>query len=558
MAFQYSFEMVYLGQNDGVLLIRMTEMKKSEGEVKQVCRDVVVYGGTSAGVVAGVKAARMGRSVVVIEPTRFLGGLTTGGLGATDSGDESVIGGISREFYRRVKKHYDNDASWNWQKKEEYKPYDPEGDALFRFEPKVATKIFNDMISEAGVDVVFGERLNRGADGIRMNDGRIEEIVMESGRIFKGGVFIDATYEGDLMALAGVEYHVGREPNSKYGETLNGVQTGQAIYHQFMRDVDPYIMPGDPSSGMLQGVHADGPGEEFSGDDRIQAYNYRMCLTNHPGNRASYVKPEGYDPMHYELLARYLEAMPEWDDIYALHTAMPNCKTDTNNRGGFGTDFIGMNYGYPEGSYAERESIIREHETYQKGLMWFLAYENEPRVPPTLREKVLLWGPAKDEFLDSENWPRQLYIREARRMVSDYVHTEHDCRSQRETPESVGMGSYTMDSHHTQRYVDAGGHVRNEGDVQVKTGGPYRISYRSIRPKAEECSNLLVPVCVSSSHIAFGSVRMEPVFMILGQSAATAACIALENGVAVQDVDYTELRVRLLEDGQILEKRRAD
>ena len=533
-------------------------MNGSDGDVKRLRWDVVVYGGTSGGVVAGVQAARMGRSVVVIEPTLFLGGLTTGGLGATDSGDKSVIGGISREFYRRVKKHYDDDASWNWQKKEEFKPFDPEGDALFRFEPKVAAKIFNDMISEAGVDVVFGERLDLGPDGVKMNDGRIKEIVMESGSVFGGGVFIDATYEGDLMAIAGVEYHVGREANSKYGETLNGVQTGKAIYHQFMRDVDPYVRPGDPSSGLLQGVHDGGPGEEFSGDNRIQAYNYRMCLTDLPENRVAYTKPGGYDPMHYELLARYLEAMPEWDDIYSLHTAMPNRKTDTNNRGGFGTDFIGMNYGYPDGSYAGRERIIREHETYQQGLMWFLAYENDSRVPPTLREKVLRWGPAKDEFLDSDNWPRQLYIREARRMVSDYVHTEHDCLSQRETPESVGMGSYNMDSHHTQRYVDAGGHVRNEGDVEVSPGGAYKISYRSIRPKAKECRNLLVPVCVSSSHIAFGSVRMEPVFMILGQSAATAACIALEDGVAVQDVNYSKLRARLLEDGQVLEKQRGD
>jgi len=361
-------------------------------------------------------------------------------------------------------------------------------------------------------------------------------------------MFIDATYEGDLMARSGVEYTLGREPNSRYGETLDGVQTRQARSHQFTRPVDPYVRAGDPASGLLPGIHPGPPGEEGSGDRRIQAYCFRMCLTDLPANRAAFPKPEGYDPRQYELLLRYLT--PEWNDVFGNHQRMPNRKTDTNNHGAFGTDAIGMNYDYPEGDYATREWIVRRHETYQKGLMWFLA--NDPRVPEPVRRRVARWGLAKDEFTDNGNWPHQIYVREARRMLGEYVVTEQDCRGRRLAADPVGMGSYNMDSHNVQRYVTAAGHVRNEGDVEVNPGGPYLISYRAIRPKPGQCPNLLVPVCLSSSHIAYGSIRMEPVFMILGQSAATAAVQALEAGRPVQDIDYPKLRARLERDGQVL------
>ena len=510
--------------------------------------DVVVYGGTSAGAVAAVQAARMGKTAIVIEPSQHIGGLTSGGLGRTDTGNKTVIGGVSREFYQRLKKYYDNDANWHQQTKEQYRGYSASADAIWGFEPKIAEATYHQMLTEAKVPVVKGQRLDL-RDGVTMKDGRITSIRMESGEVYSGKMFIDATYEGDLMAKAGVTYTVGREANSQYDETLNGVQTRNAVKHQFTRRIDPYVEQGKPKSGLLPRIHAGQPGEEGAADHRVQAYCFRMCLTDDKDNMVPYPKPDGYDARQYEVLLRYLT--PRWNDIFGNHQPMPNRKTDTNNHGAFGTDNIGMNYDYPDGDYATRERIIREHEVYQKGLMWFLA--NDRRVPQEVRARVNRWGLAKDEFVDNGNWPHQLYIREARRMVSDYVTTENDCRRRRICEDSVGLGSYNMDSHNVQRYITSEGFVLNEGDVQVSPGGPYAISYRSIVPKRGEAKNLLVPVCVSSSHIAFGSIRMEPVFMILGQSAATAAVLAINDSMAVQDVPYDKLRERLLEDKQVLD-----
>lgn len=510
--------------------------------------DLVVYGGTSAGVTAAVQMAREGKSAIIIEPSQHVGGLTSGGLGRTDSGNKRVIGGMSREFYQRLHQHYSKDSSWKNQAKESYSGYHPKDDAIWGFEPKVAEMVFREMLAEAGVEVVYGERLDR-KNGVTKNGPVIASMAMESGKVFEGKIFMDATYEGDLMAASGVNYHVGREPNSKYGESLNGVQSLRARSHQFMDGVDGYVRKGDPSSGLLPGIQAGGPGEEGEGDDKVQAYCFRMCLTDDPKNSVPFPKPEGYDPARYELYLRYIQA--GWRTVWGNHKPMPNRKTDTNNHGGFSTDHIGMNWDYPEAGYARRAEIIKDHEVYQKGLFWFLC--NDPRVPEDLRSEISKWGLSKDEFIDNGNWPHQLYIREARRMVSDYVNTELDCFRKRETPESIGMGSYNMDSHHVQRYVDEKGQVKNEGDVQVSPGGPYKISYRSIRPRREECTNLIVPVCLSSSHIAYGSIRMEPVFMVLGQSGAVAAAIAIDGKMAVQDVPYEKLRMRLLELKQVLE-----
>jgi hypothetical protein len=510
--------------------------------------DLVVYGGTSAGVTAAVQMAREGKTAIIIEPSQHVGGLTSGGLGATDSGNKTVIGGISREFYQRLHKHYSQELAWKNQTQESYAGFSAKSDSIWGFEPKVAEQVYRGMLKEAGIEVVFGERLNR-ETGVKKNGTQIVSITMESGRVFEGKIFVDATYEGDLLAAAGVGFHVGREANSKYGESLNGVQTVRARSHQLVDGIDGYVKKGDPTSGILPGIQEGGPGQEGEGDHRVQAYCFRMCLTDDPANRVPFPKPEGYDPMRYELYLRFIEA--GWRTVWGNHKPMPNRKTDTNNHGGFSTDNIGMNYDYPEASYERRAEIIKEHEVYQKGMMWFLC--NDPRVPRDLQDNISKWGLAKDEFTDNGNWPHQLYIREARRMVSDYVNTELDCFRRRETPESIGMGSYNMDSHHVQRYIDEKGQVKNEGDVQVSPGGPYKISYRAIRPKREECTNLLVPVCLSSSHIAYGSIRMEPVFMTLGQSAAVAASIAIDEKIPVQDVDYAKLRPRLLELKQVLE-----
>ena len=514
--------------------------------------DAVVYGGTSAGVAAAVQVKRMGKTVVLIEPTRRLGGLTTGGLGQTDIGNKAAIGGIAREFYGRVRKHYNSPAAWKWQQPPRYADSGQTRTAkaetaMWTFEPSAALKIVNDLVSEAGVEVLYGERLDRHS-GVKKEGPRIVAITMESGRTLRGRVFLDATYEGDLMAAAGVAYAVGREANSRYAETLDGVQTKQAIFHQFVPGVDPYVVKGDPKSGPLPFIDPDGPGKDGEGDRRVQAYCFRMCLTDHPDNRIPFKKPEGYNELWYESLLRNFEAgekgMP-W-----INSPMPNRKTDTNNRTAVSTDFIGQNYDYPDASYAEREKIVARHRLYQQGLMWTLA--NHPRVPDRIRKEVARWGMCKDEFVEGEGWQEQLYIREARRMIGQYVMTQHECQGRRVAEDTVGLAAYTMDSHNVQRCVDAQGHLRNEGDVEVGGFPPYPISYRAIVPKTRECDNLLVPVCLSASHIAFGSIRMEPVFLVLGQSAATAACHAIDQGRSVQEVDYPKLRQRLLDDKQIL------
>lgn len=517
--------------------------------------DIVVYGGTSSGVAAAIQASRMEKTVIIVEPGRHIGGLTASGLGWTDSGNKAVVGGISREFYRRVKRHYDDPSAWTHEERDGYERYRPDDDAMWTFEPHVAETIFEEWLAEHGVSVVFGERLDR-RRGIAKSASlppRIVSVRMESGRMYRGGMFIDATYEGDLMAAAGVSYTVGREANSKYGETLNGVQRARNVHnHRFTVEVDPYLKPGNSSSGLLPGIEPGPLPLDGQDDHRIQAYCFRLCLSHVPENRVPFPMPEGYAEKDYELLLRNFET----GDLRFPMTLdrMPNGKTDTNNSGAVSTDFIGQNDRYPEATYEERARIVQAHERYQKGLLWTLA--NHPRVPREIRERMSRWGLAKDEFADNGHWPPQLYVREARRMISGYVMTESDCRGERSTPMSIGMGSYNMDSHNCVRYVTPAGYVQNEGDVQESPGGPYRISYLSIVPKEGEVSNLLVPVCISSSHIAYGSVRMEPVFMILGQSAATAAALAIDGKVGVQDLDYEKLRVRLLEDGQVLEYHR--
>ena len=534
-----------------VLGLALSQNKSSLSAVPQVTSDLVVYGATSAGVAAAVQASRMGRSVIVVESGRHVGGLTAGGLGWTDSGNKAVVGGISREFYQRIKKHYDEPSAWKFEKQADYNRYRPNDDAMWTFEPHVAAEVLIGMLGESAVTVVFGERLNRETGlGVKRDGARITSILMESGQSFAGQMFIDATYEGDLMAAAGVTFTVGRERNSRYGETINGVQKARNIWnHRFVKAVDPYRKPGDPASGLLFGVDPGPYPEDGGGDHRLQAYCYRMCMSNVPKNRVPFPKPADYDEATYELLLRNFEAgdlrFPMQPD------PMPNGKTDTNNNGAFSTDFIGQNYSYPEAGYEERERILAKHESYQKGFMWTLA--NHPRVPEKIRIQMEKWGLASDEFIENGNWPHQIYVREARRMIADYVMTEADCRRERLTPSSIGMGSYNMDSHNCMRWVTPDGTVQNEGDIQISPGGSYQISYRSIVPKRGEAANLLVPICLSSSHIAYGSIRMEPVFMILGQSAATAAILAIENEVNVQDVDYGKLRARLLSDKQVLE-----
>ena len=537
----------------GMLLTMFPESQAQEAgrgaATQPVTADVVIYGGTSAGIAAAVQVSRMGHSVVLIEPEKHVGGLTSGGLGFTDSGDNRVIGGISREFYQKIRQHYNSPAAWVFEKASDYNRYRAGEDAMWTFEPKVAEAVFHKMLKEARVMVVMEERLER-TSGVTLNHNRIVSLATESGRLFRGRQFIDATYEGDLMAAAKVRYAVGREANSQYGEMLNGNQVQKNTHnHRFVKNVDPFVVPGDPTSGLLSGIESTGAGEEGAGDHRVQAYCFRMCMSNVAANRVPFPKPDNYDEQKYELLFRNFEAgdlrFPMKPDM------MPNGKTDTNNNFAFSTDYLGANYRYPDADYAERQAIIRDHEDYQKGLMWTLA--NHPRVPESIRREMADWGLPKDEFVDNGNWPHQLYIREARRMVSDYVVSELDCRRVRIAEDSVGLGSYNMDSHNVRRFVTAEGFVQNEGDIQVSPGGPYLVSYRAIIPAHDQVGNLSVPVCLSSTHIAYGSIRMEPVFMILGQSAATAAVLAMESNVDLQSLPFASLRERLLKDGQVLD-----
>jgi len=538
--------------------------------------DVVIYGATSSGVAAAIQSSRLGNDVILIEPSSRVGGLTTGGLGQTDIGNKQVIGGIALEFYQNIKKYYENPNSWIWQEKSEYKDggqtrSSVTEDAMWTFEPSAALTVLNQMIDDEKIKVFYNERLDR-KDGVKKIENTIKHIVMESGIVFSGDVFIDATYEGDLLASSGISYTVGRESNSKYGESLNGNQPNtlgktlknkiskNAAHHNFIFGVDPYIVKGNPKSGLLPYISEGGPGIEGTGDKGIQAYCFRMTLTDHPENRIPFKKPENYNENNYELLFRNYEAANgNLEDMYSygdplvpwINSLMPNRKTDTNNQKGFSTDFIGQNWDYPEASYEERERIVDHHRQYQQGLMWTLAYH--PRIPKKVRDKVSVWGTCKDEYEREDGWQNQLYIREARRMISDYVMTQKNCESIEIVNDPIGMAAYGMDSHNVRRYVNDLGFVENEGNVEAYVEKPFPISYRSIIPKKSECENLVVPVCLSASHIAFGSIRMEPVFMVLGQSSAIIANLAIEKDIAVQDLNYNKLKSILIDKGQILE-----
>ena len=532
--------------------------------------DVVVYGSSPAAISTAVQARRMGIDAVVVSPETRIGGLTTGGLGQTDIGNKKAFGGIALEFYRAVADWYRDDSHWKCEKRSDYLPDgqcagSQGGDSMWTFEPSAALAILEGWERRFGLTIVRGERLDRGKGGVTKRDGRIMAFRTLSGRTFSGKIFVDATYEGDLMAAAGVSYKIGRESNALYGETLSGCQRAMARNHQFAKGVSAYVVPGDPSSGLLPGIIPDDNRPDGTGDNFVQAYCFRMCLTDDPKNKIPFKKPEGYDEKEYELLFRQLEARGEkyyeTDDPWRLpwiNSRMPNRKTDTNNRDGFSSDFVGRNWAWPEASYEERERIFKAHLVYQRGLMWTLA--NHSRVFPSVRKVYSRWGMCRDEFADGsgDGWQSQLYVREARRMIGEYVMTESNCRGKRVAARPIAMGAYGMDSHHVRRLVDADGNVFNEGDVQVhrdenrKRYPPYPIDMGAILPKRAECKNLLVPVCVSASHIAFGSIRMEPVFFALGQAAGTTAALALKADCDVQDVNYGDLRRRLLADGQVL------
>ncbi len=493
---------------------------KAENPV-EVDYDVVVYGGTPAGIGAAIQARRMRKTAALYVFRRHVGGLTSGGLTETDIGKMNALGGITVEFFKRVGK--------------------------FRNYPShEAEKVFLEMLVEANVPVFFEHRL----DKVETKDGRITKVIFENGNSAKGKMFVDATYEGDLFAKAGCSYMLGREDNSRFGEKYNGVYFSKHS-HTLKHKVDPYKIKGDPSSGLIEGVSDAKVAEKGKGDKKLQAYCFRMLATK-KSKKTAWYKPENYRPERYELLSRYVNGAKNsgyWNLKYSWGPVKLN-EGDCNNAGPISIDHVGANYGWTEGSYEEREKIFQDHVNYQQGFMYFLA--NDKSIPEELRKRVSEFGLNASEFPETHNWPHELYVREARRLLSDYVMTQAHCEGKEVATDSIGLGNYQMDSHHVERIV-VNGELAIEGGFEKPVKRSYPISYKSIVPKKSECTNLFVPVALSASHVAFGSIRMEPVFMILGQSAATAAAFAIDDNVAVQDVNYQKLRARLLADKQVLD-----
>jgi hypothetical protein len=487
--------------------------------------DLIVYGSTAAAVAAAVEAGRQGLTTLLLAPDQRLGGMTTGGLGDTDVGIERAVGGLSLEFYQRVAAVYGTPGP------------------AWRFEAKVALQVLTTMLNESGAHLLHDRLL---LDGGCVNEaGTIRALRTEAGRVLHARYYIDASYEGDLMALAGVSHTIGRESNALHGETLNGIRDG----NELPDGIDPYVVPGQPESGLIDRVNRVAGGDVGAGDKRLQAYNFRMCLTDVAENRVQITKPAGYREQDYEILFRAIE-QGQTRRFFKLER-VPNGKTDSNNDSGISTDYIGMNHHYPLLDYAQRDALRLDHERYQRGLVWTL--QNHPRVPAAVREFYAPWGLPKDEFLDNNHWPSQLYVRESRRMRGEFLITEAVVRRAEPVSDSIGLGSYAMDSHHIQYCLDEHGHVRTEGGFYVVLDEPYPISYRAILPQARECSNLLVPVCVSATHAAYGSIRMEPVFMILGQSAAIAIALAIRSGQSLHALPYAQLEPMLQRASQFLD-----
>lgn len=513
------------------LLISMpAAAQKTNLKSRNIDVDICIYGATSGGVVAAYTAAKQGKSVLLVEPSARIGGMTTGGLGFTDVGHRDIIRGYALDFYRKVGKIYGTD------------------EPVFKFEPKVALAVYDGYVKETAMPILRNYRIvGCSKNGARLKDITLENSQNASTKLHKtvtAKVFIDCSYEGDLMAKAGISYTIGREGNEMYGETYNGVQI--AVNHQFGANIDPYKTKGDPASGLLWGIMPGKMGRQGAGDNHIQAYNYRITLTDDPENRIEITKPDNYNPEMYELMLRMHEGY-EWNDLNDVFAwdKMPNRKTDINNRNGFSTDMIGANWEYPEGSYSKRDSIIKAHRDYTLGMLYFVGHD--ARIPQKIRDEMLQWGLPKDEYLDSGNFTPQLYIREARRMVGRYVMTQYNCQGIETAPDAIGWAAYTMDSHNSGRYV-VNGQVKNEGNVEIHIPGPYAVGYGAIVPKRGEADNVLVPVCLSASHIAYGSIRMEPVFMVLGESAALAACQAIDSHEAdVQNVDAAKVMEKFVE-----------
>ncbi len=506
------------------------------GHAAEHSYDLVVYGGTAGGVMTAVSGARSGLKTVLIEPRSHVGGMATGGLSRTDVGKREVIGGLSLEFYARAGRRYDMPRYLN--------------PVAWFYEPHVGESVMLEMLHDAGATLVLRERL-REKTGVQKQGTTIQSITLENGDVYRGKVFADCTYEGDLMAQAKVSYTWGRESSAQYGEPLGGVRSRTPL-HQFMIDVSAR----DADGTVLPEISTAPRGVDGAADKRVQAYNFRIIATNNPAIRVPWPKPHNYDPKRYEVLIRHIKGMEQklgraqvFHEL-TLIARIPHQKADFNNQGAFSTDYIGKSYGYPDGTYREREAIWQDHVEYVQGFYYFLA--NDSRVPATLQMEVREWGLCKDEYEDSNHWPHQLYVREGRRMIGEYVMIQKDLQTDLKKPDVIGMGSYNSDSHNVQRFINERGLAENEGDMQVGVQ-PYQMPYRMILPKRAEATNLLVPVCFSASHVAYSSLRMEPQYMIIGHAAGIAAQMAIAGNKPVQEISVPELQAKLKAQAAIFE-----
>lgn len=484
--------------------------------------DIVIYGATSSGIIAAVQASKLGKSVILVSNYSRIGGMTTNGLSNTDIGEERIIGGLAGDFYKRIGKYYGNNAP------------------VYRFEPKAALQVFNSYIIENNITVLYNERLML-KTGVEKTNSRITAVILESGKKITGKIFLDTSYEGDLMAQTGVSYAVGRENTHQYNESLNGITKPTRV------PIDPYVKEGDPKSGILPRINLLSRYEFGAKSDLVMSYNFRLCLTDNDGNKTVITKPTNYNELEYEMLFRALKNDPKLS--LSSMVPLPSRKWDTNaTQSPFSLNYVGGNSNYVEADYTTREQIKQQHQTYEQGLIWTL--QNDERVPTEVRKFYSKYGLAKDEFLDNNNWPNELYIREARRMIGMTVITQNTVLNKEPVTDPIGMGSYPIDCHNVQLFLTNA--VYAEGYIEYWITRPYGISYRAIVPQTKECTNLLVPVCLSASHVAFSSLRMEPQYMMLGQSAAIAASLAIDNNINVQDVDYTKLQPSLISNQQRL------
>lgn len=535
------------------IIIFHSSVHQSRAENQPIIRQICVYGETPAGITAAIQSSRMGKNVVLISTTKHVGGLATSGLTATDLNNFRILGGVTMDFYRRIYQYYLDSSAWRSEDRSHFfdrskkRTYSGKNDSLriqWVYESGVGERIFKQMLEEAGVEVIYDQQIDL-KQNVQKEGSRLKQIRMSSGLTIQADVFIDASYEGDLLKVAGVSYVVGRESNATYGETMNGIRLGPVVGKD-TSSIDPFLIPGKASSGLLPFIEPRLWGEEGSADKRTQTYCYRLTLTNDSLNRRELEKPKDYNPLWYEFLARMIALNPEIPlSAIISFTPMPNKKTDTNQG-----NFVGNSYAWPEADHRTRRKIADRHRSYSLGLLWFLA--NDTRVPEYLRSEMKQWGLPKDEFVDTEHFPYQLYVREARRMISDYVMTEANCNGSKPVDDPIAVATYPLDCHFISRVVDATGKVRVEGSYGKQPATRYGISFRSILPRASECTNLVVPICVSASHVAYSSIRMEPVYMMLGQAAATAAVLAQSENKPVQHVRYDQLKEKLLQDGQVI------